>query len=33
MAKKVTAIQSEDEIAVWELENILKIFQTSGRNV
>ena len=29
MAKKVTAIQSEDK----ELENILKIFLTLGRNV
>ena len=33
MAKKVTAIQSEDKIAVRELENILKIFLTFGRNV
>ena len=33
MAKKVTAIQSEDKIAVSELENILKIFLTFGRNV
>ena len=33
MVKKVTAIQSEDKIAFRELENILKIFLTFGRNV
>ena len=33
MAKKVTAIQSKDKIAVSKLENILKIFLTFGRNV
>ena len=27
MAKKVTAIQSEDKIAVWELENISDIWK------